>query len=318
MSHYSVLVISTEGIEDVDNQLEPFNENIEMEPYVADEVDEGDIKRFMDNYAVVDYGEAMIDNKGRTFEDLYEEYGSDWNGNQWEKQSDGKYARVSTYNPDSKWDWYEVGGRWCGQLHIKDEAVAEVAPISPSHGWKSAGNETALAEKVAQQTGDHARADQIDWEAKRVEARTKAEERWDAVAELLGTTEKGHITQPKYTYAECENLHGEINKARDEYWAQPLMKIWSTKLQGDIVGWSTGIADFDRTREEYTQAAYNGAVTFYACLKDGEWHEAGKMGWFGMSHADDDEKESFGQNFYDAFIKDLPDHALLTVIDCHI
>ena len=27
---------------------------------------------------------------------------------------------LSTYNPDSKWDWYVVGGRWSGELRKKD------------------------------------------------------------------------------------------------------------------------------------------------------------------------------------------------------
>lgn len=27
---------------------------------------------------------------------------------------------VSTYNPDSKWDWYSIGGRWGGFLPLKE------------------------------------------------------------------------------------------------------------------------------------------------------------------------------------------------------
>ena len=27
---------------------------------------------------------------------------------------------LSTYNPDSKWDWYSIGGRWNGFLHCKN------------------------------------------------------------------------------------------------------------------------------------------------------------------------------------------------------
>lgn len=28
---------------------------------------------------------------------------------------------LTTYNPDSKWDWYEVGGRWSGFLVLKEK-----------------------------------------------------------------------------------------------------------------------------------------------------------------------------------------------------
>ena len=33
----------------------------------------------------------------------------------------------STYNPDSKWDWYTLGGRWSGLLKTKDEQTTDVA-----------------------------------------------------------------------------------------------------------------------------------------------------------------------------------------------
>ena len=32
---------------------------------------------------------------------------------------------ISTYNPDSKWDWYEIGGRWSGMLLIKTSVLKE-------------------------------------------------------------------------------------------------------------------------------------------------------------------------------------------------
>jgi hypothetical protein len=35
----------------------------------------------------------------------------DWRGCEGGVDPHGLYA-VSTYNPDGKWDWYEIGGRW--------------------------------------------------------------------------------------------------------------------------------------------------------------------------------------------------------------
>lgn len=31
---------------------------------------------------------------------------------------------MSTYNPQAKWDWYEIGGRWQGRLKIREAALA--------------------------------------------------------------------------------------------------------------------------------------------------------------------------------------------------
>lgn len=47
------------------------------------------------------------------FKELYEEKGEDWNGNTWRvSPTSGKWEEYSTYNPNSKWDWWSYGGRW--------------------------------------------------------------------------------------------------------------------------------------------------------------------------------------------------------------
>ena len=40
----------------------------------------------------------------------------------------------STYNPDSKWDWYEVGGRWAGLLTVKEGTPHEIGEKSWTWG----------------------------------------------------------------------------------------------------------------------------------------------------------------------------------------
>jgi len=51
---------------------------------------------------------------------------------------------------------------------------------------------------------------------------------------------------------------------------------------------------------------------------DGEWIAPGDMGWFGMSSAELDDELEFQLKFKETFIDPLPDHALITVVDCHI
>lgn len=67
MSHYLVVVTNTDKV-NLDEQLEPFSENIAVEPY-------------------------------------------------------------KTYNPNSKWDWYQVGGRWTGFFKNKKGAKGKVMQI---------------------------------------------------------------------------------------------------------------------------------------------------------------------------------------------
>lgn len=39
----------------------------------------------------------------------------------WGYQIDDKGNLLTTYNPDSKWDWYSIGGRWSGFLPLKEK-----------------------------------------------------------------------------------------------------------------------------------------------------------------------------------------------------
>lgn len=54
------------------------------------------------------------------FSSLYAEKGEDWNGGNWRiNHLTGNWEEYSTYNPDSKWDWYDCRGRWSGCLKTK-------------------------------------------------------------------------------------------------------------------------------------------------------------------------------------------------------
>jgi hypothetical protein len=53
------------------------------------------------------------------FEDTYKEKGDDWNNSKWRKDENGVWAVYSEYNPNSKWDWYSVGGRWDKSIKTK-------------------------------------------------------------------------------------------------------------------------------------------------------------------------------------------------------
>lgn len=54
-----------------------------------------------------------------SFDETYAKFGKDWNGNSWRKDENGVWAIYSTYNPDSKWDGYSVGGRWDKSIKTK-------------------------------------------------------------------------------------------------------------------------------------------------------------------------------------------------------
>lgn len=76
-----------------------------------------------DNYRkeFSDYLETQTDILSK-FVDVYNENGDDWNGNVYKQNKDGVWEEWSTYNPDSKWDWYvyDTYSRYDGYLLTKD------------------------------------------------------------------------------------------------------------------------------------------------------------------------------------------------------
>ena len=106
MSHFTVLVVG----DNAEEQLAPYDENIEVEPYGEDWGDE-DIALFEEHVMKVSGDLDTVLAKMR-----------EWNGckNTYDSERD-VYVRWTTYNPKSQWDWYEVGGRWEGFFKLTGE-----------------------------------------------------------------------------------------------------------------------------------------------------------------------------------------------------
>lgn len=128
MSHYAVAVIHKLG-RDVDELLEPFDENLEVEKYLYKTKDQiiKDGWETRDNYIynlkrdpalycgwdMGDYITATCDDDIYALETKYDDPESyDEDGNRW-----------STYNTDAKYDWYIEGGRFSDMLKLKKEVM---------------------------------------------------------------------------------------------------------------------------------------------------------------------------------------------------
>lgn len=122
MSHYSVLIIGN----DVDEQLAPYDESIQVAP-VKMHLEEDDVKRMAEYYKIDVSDKEALSKKM-----------IDWHGGKGGGLDKEGLFYWSTYNQSSKWDWYEVGGRWDGSLETKDGLVNEatigelIKPIEPT------------------------------------------------------------------------------------------------------------------------------------------------------------------------------------------
>lgn len=116
-----------------ESNLDAYDEGLEVEEYVVYTKDEA-IDVVKQNHAKAyesaieylrksditesnkEYYQSIID-KG-----LFISYEDAWKKVlDWGYKLDDEENLLSTYNPDSKWDWYSIGGRWSGFLCTKEK-----------------------------------------------------------------------------------------------------------------------------------------------------------------------------------------------------
>lgn len=293
MSHFSVLVIG----DGVDDQLAPYDENITAPPrrvYMSEE----------DVSSMRDYYEKQENKKLLNLEDLLPHMES-WNGSDGGVE-DGKLYYLSTYNESSKWDWYEVGGRWAGSLALKPEFIEE-QNVNFSYGWDKESRNEVLGKPLT----DSAEKRMIDIDTMRQEAVDKAEEEYDKYAAIVA--EHGEIVSfPKDVDWSDEEGSSAI---RDNYWKQPA--VAALKEAGLLGLFDSPDEKYSLSRNEYIETARLGAVPGFATVYQGEWYEAGKMGWFGSSTETPVSRLEYLRHV-NKIIDDLPDDTVLTIVDCHI
>lgn len=124
MSHFAVWVVG----KDIESALAPFDEN---DRSVLSPIKEtkAELKAQFKKY-----------NKDGEYES-FEEFVSEWYG--YKKR--GK-SWFTTYNPKSKWDWYQVGGRYSGRLAKADGIPCDTALVKELDFEKMRANARKRAE----------------------------------------------------------------------------------------------------------------------------------------------------------------------------
>lgn len=215
-------------------------------------------------------------------------------------------------NPNAKWDWYLVGGRWSNFFKLKQGARGKRGqrPLVMGGGES---NEPGYA--------DQCRKGDIDIEAMRREAFEASAKAYDLARSVVA----GLPVHRSWEVVRSEH-EGNIEAARKAYKAQPAIVAWNKAEQAAWVDrknsyWPFGIFDgpdflLTSTREQHLAKGVAGAISTHSVLKDGKWYERGTMGWWGFVH--DEKDEETWLSMFAQLIDGLPDDTLLTVVDCHI
>lgn len=173
------------------------------------------------------------------------------------------------YNPNARWDWYCIGGRWAGQLKLLEGKTG-------SYGSDYSAEELGLLEKGR---CDSALVLDCDFSPDQ-EVYKKALRFWEVIVEGKPCTD--------------EEKDAFFNIFNPEYYRQQ----YGTK------------ENYARHQSDFLPYAY--------LTPDGEWHETGRMGWWGMDNATAESRDAFRESF-EAFLKEAQEQNLLiTIVDCHI
>lgn len=309
MSHFTVMVLG----DNPEYQLKPFDENIRVDEYMNKVVSDEEKARLVKFYTTFTAGERHngpksikegIENSKLSFDELYDKYGENWNSNDWRKNDDGVWCEFSTYNPKSKWDWYQLGGRWSDFLKLKENG--EGVPGTPS----------LLMGEFRHTPGycDQALKKDIDFDGMKDEAGEKARLHYEKVLSVFG----GSIPKITITWESViDDNNPDFNtlsyeEKRSLYHDQPA--VAEARAHSDKLGHFFDIEDFQVSLEEYVKRARMNAIRTFAVLKNGVWYEKGEMGWWACVSNENPDWE----NVFENLINETGDDEIISIYDCHI
>jgi hypothetical protein len=293
MSHSTVLIIG----EDPEAMLVPYDENTEVAPYR--EYDE--TARPEDHWAfkaLTTEAGLSVDADWPAFVLAYNARYDDGEEKMFYDVEMDRIYSMSTYNPQSRWDWYQLGGRWTGFFKLKAGAQGDTGSpglFTPTSkpGW-----------------ADQARKGDIDLEGMRDAAGAEAAE-FHAKATLAMAGTPPLVAWQKVRE---EMFPGDIDAARTFYHGQAGMKaLFAAKIHLFDAAEYLCLDAPNPLLEHVTRARLDAGRTF-AILDENGWHEKGRMGWWGVVH---DETDTWPQA-YQAIVDAAPDEALFSVYDVHI
>jgi len=207
---------------------------------------------------------------------------------------------VKRTNLNDHWDWYQIGGRWCGYFKPKRNTTSG---YSGSKSWatKEGDYDPTYVDSI--------KIKDIDMEGMREQAKKEANETWDDLEKILKGRELPSWNEIRKQYGD------DLNAARSFYHDIPVVKELN---QHEKFRWSLG--DLKETygpdRESYIQQKVDSILVPFSFVDENGWHERGNMGWWGAV-SDEKDKQTWVQTFMDVFNNADPE-SYVTVVDCHI
>jgi hypothetical protein len=269
-----------------------------------------------------------------TFEEFVEKYHG-------EKERDPEHGLYGYWeNPNKKWDWYQIGGRWRGMLRTKEGVE------------KGYGERSGVAVMSAQDNGDpkgyledqpheadYARVGDIDFEGMDLEVDLKIDEWWEKYQKYLQFEEfieregykrgerwptndevEEHLGWDEQEYRDISFMDHEVHQA---FYKLGIRKPKKDENGKNVENPETGKWEWEEdepvTIEDLkTKHRHRWEFGTWAVLDAEGWKEKGEMGWWGFSSESVEEGQEWSKSFVDAFLKNEDPDTLIVIVDCHI
>jgi len=338
MSHSTVCIrvpsdVSISGVHQyVDDILRPYNEQgepgdefmefvdetenyrIEFETKGTDQVQIGD--KFFYPWDDEAKKEAKslgreLETINRSFKDIYgtfEDFVKKYHGAK--ANDDGQYGYW--HNPNAKWDWWVIGGRWSGHWPVKTVSKDQ---LGRSGSFDNAPTPGGV---------DITRIKDIDFERADIQTSERVSEFIRAHNEYYesGKEPSGNpFSGPRHDgldlgLIQCLN----DDEITDEIQKTCKLSEWpvNRRQKAELPRYDV-ISPLSET-EEFKTFLYNhfNKLSTYARLDSvNGWVEPGAMGWWGMSHATPDTLKEYGQSFME-WLKSGNQEDWVVVVDVHI
>lgn len=186
------------------------------------------------------------------------------------------------FNPNAKWDWFEIGGRWAGPMLAKKDLPDALYAV------EAVNDPTILGDYCA------------------IDGAWKKDIAWDMMKKIR-------------TDAETKSFF-KLQAAFLRHDVSDLGPLTALEKDG-IYGWGELLYVAGESLDEYLERKGMNEESAcglfpYACVDIlGVWHAQGEMSWFGLSSHD--KAETNWHEEVNAFIESLSDDYLV-VVDCHI
>ncbi len=248
---------------------------------------------------------------------------------------------VDRTNPNAKWDWWTVGGRYSGRLvagydptqdpdnqkfcflcsgtGIRNDEIArkhrETIPGFTCNGYEGTGREVKFAADW-KDIGNSARWGDLDLEKLKA---SNVSDRRRSVCEMIA---RSGVSPQEFeigfqAFRKAHAIWRDLPEPRPRgvdytHWltTQENGHLAAAYNAGDV--WNSIDCIGDQTISDWVDAAP--PLSAYAIVIDGKWHANGEMGWFGVSHNEVNDWPSQMQSL----LNQIEANHFVTFIDCHI